>query len=337
MRKSDLQKEFTKQVRLIQRQLKQLEKQGITFDPKEIERYTKRSKISKDDISTLKHIRATLEEELTTSKRTVKPQELKQGTKARKTDSYIKHPRQSQEDIPTHKPRTKLDEETKKERRNYRARVRRLEKQGYDVSKLGKARDYTTEELKNLKRGALSKQAFLGEESAYDIKKREADLKRKQTIALREKIKETYSKLPIQQPMETLRPRELGDYVDVGRGALVDRFHDISVIETLINKFASLQNINKYPIEGRKQMLIEMFMEIVGEYEDEDDDALLMYEDYLRSKESEIMNICDKIIYDSGRDDANFDWYFADLFTILNQGPMSAQQSRLLSEAEEYL
>ena len=332
MRKSDLQKEFTKQVRLIQRQLKQLEKQGITFDPKEIERYTKRSKISKDDISTLKHIRATLEEELTTSKRTVKPQELKQGTKARKTDSYIKHPRQSQEDIPTHKPRTKLDEETKKERRNYRARVRRLEKQGYDVSKLGKARDYTTEELKNLKRGALSKQAFLGEESAYDIKKREADLKRKQTIALREKIKETYSKLPIQQPMETLRPRELGDYVDVGRGALVDKFHDSSIIESLFYRFTELENRLGAPIETQKNILVDSLWDTVNAHDD-GEDGLLQFEDYLRSREQQIIGLCQWIEWDSKQE--SIEQHFAELISLIQQAPLSSTQSESLSDFTE--
>lgn len=310
MRKSDLQKEFTKQVRLIQRQLKQLEKQGITISPTEIERLTKPSKISKTDIANLKMVSSKLAEQITPSKKATAQEKPKKFRKAK--EEYVK------------KPRQKLDEETKKERRNFRARVHRLEKQGYDTSKLGKARDYTIEELQNLKRGALSKQAFKGEESAYDIKKREADLKRKQTIALRDRVKEVYTKLPIQQPMESIRPRELGDYVDVGRGALADRFHDTSIIESLFTRFQSLENRLGAPIENQKNVLIDALWDAVNAHDDEED-GLLQFEDYLRSIRTEIIGLCEWITWDSKQEE--IEQHFGRLIELIQQAPLTESQS----------
>ena len=318
MRKSNLQKEFERQVRIIEKQLKELETQGITFNPEQIEAVTKkRTRLKKSDIEELKLISATLEDQLPTrSKATDEP--LK-GTRITSPNEYIPHPRE------------KLSDEELKEHRNFRARVRRLEKQGYDTSQIKPTSEYTLEELKALKRGELSKLATKNGETAYDIRNREANEKRQQTKRLRERIQEIYEQEPPVQ-METLRPRELGDYVDVGRGALTDRFHASSIIEELLMRFKEQDNYFKLPLEDHKNTLIGVFYDIITEHDDESD-GLLKYEDYLQSIKGEVLELSTLIYWSSTEE--QIDTHYTNLMSLLNHNVLTDDMEKRMSEINE--
>lgn len=317
MRKSNLQKEFARQVRIIEKQLKELETQGITFNPAQIEAVTKkRTRLKKSDIEELKLISSTLEDQLL-------PRASK---KIEQHSSRTKKP-----DVDVSQSRKKLSDEELKEHRNFRARVRRLEKQGYDTSQIKPTNAYTLEELKALKRGELSKLATKNGETAYDIRNREANEKRQQTKRLRERIREIYKQEPPVQ-METLRPRELGDYVDVGRGALTDRFHAPSIIEELLMRFKEQDNFRKLPLEEHKSTLIGMFYDIITEHDDESD-GLLQYEDYLQSIKGEVLELSTLIYWASSEE--QIDTHYTNLMALLNHNVLTEDMEKRLSEINE--
>ena len=321
MRKSNLQKEFARQVRIIEKQLKELETQGITFNPKQIEAVTKkRTRLKKSDIEELKLISSTLEDQLSSPRSKATDEPLK-GTRITSPSEYIPHPRK------------KLSDEELKEHRNFRARVRRLEKQGYDTSQIKPMNEYTLEELKALKRGELSRLAYKNGETAYDIRNREANEKRQQTIRLRERIADLYEKAkePLPQ-METLRPRELGDYVDVGRGALVDRFHATTIIEELLTRFQEQDNHFKIPLEVHKNTLVGMFYDIISDHDD-DQDGLLKYEDYLQSIKGEVLELSTLIYWSST--EVQIDTYYTNLMSLLNHNVLTEDMEKRLSEINE--
>lgn len=319
MRKSDLQKEFARQVRIIEKQLKELETQGITFNPTQIEAVTKkRTRLKKSDIEELKLISSTLEDQLPSTRSKATDEPLK-GTRITNPSEYIPHPKE------------KLSEEELKEHRNFRARVRRLEKQGYDTSQIKPTNEYTLEELKVLKRGELSKLATKNGETAYDIRNREANEKRQQTIRLRERIQEIYKQEPPVQ-METLRPRELGDYVEVGRGALSDRFHGTSIIEELLTRFKEQDNHWGYNIESYKDGLVGIFYDIINEHDD-DSDGLLRYEDYLQSIKGEIMELSVNIYWESKQ--VEMKRHYTNLMALLNHNELTDDIEKRMADIDE--
>lgn len=319
MRKSNLQKEFARQVRIIEKQLKELETQGITFNPEQIEAVTKkRIRLKKSDIEELKLISSTLEDQLPKARSKATDEPLK-GISITNPSEYTPHPRK------------KLSDEELKEHRNFRARVRRLEKQGYDTSQIKSTGEYTLEELKALKRGELSKFATKNGETAYNIRNREANEKRQQTKRLREKIQEIYKQEPPVQT-KTLRPRELGDYVDVGRGALTDRFHASSIIEELLMRFKEQDNFLKLPLEEHKSTLIGMFYDIITEHDNESD-GLLQYEDYLQSIKGEVLELSTLIYWASTED--QIDTHYTNLMSLLNHNVLTEDMEKRLSEINE--
>ena len=178
MAKSKLQQEYAKQLRLLQRRIKALQKQGHTFNPKQIEAITKhKSRPTSKDIEKLKSYKAEELKRYTVSRETFNYQE---------TDNLKKYP-------PIHNPRTrvssphishprvKLTDEVLKERTNYRARVLRLKKQGYDVSRLKKANELSLSELQSLKGSALSDLIYKDGKTATQLRKEQAQQRRSET------------------------------------------------------------------------------------------------------------------------------------------------------------
>ena len=324
MRKSKLQEQFARELRAIQSELKRLESMGIIYKPEDIEPITrKRTRLKKSDIEELKGWRKELQE-LYKPPRAKAFEEPLKGRRLTNPEEYIPHPKEL------------LTEEEKKERRNYRARVRRLEKQGYDTSQLKRGNELTTDELKSLKRGELAKKATKNGETAYDIRNREANEKRQKTIEqnkrLRERVQEVYKQVPTQEPL-ALRPRELGDYIDVGRGALAMNYHDPSIIETLLRIFQEQENAWGAPLEDHKNRLVGVFYDIINE-NDVGDDGLLKYEDYLRSIKKEVMALSQKIYYDSKEEQINND--YINLIALINHGVATDEQKKIMSDVNEY-
>ena len=319
MSKSRLQKEFERQAKIIERQVKALQDKGITFNPPEIESVAKKqTRIKKSDIETLRSISSDLDD--LAKKHKISEDDVRKGRKISKGDEYISHPKKL------------LDEETKKERKNFQARKHRLEKQGYDVSQIGSARDYSLQQLRELKRGALSKLAFKNGESAYDVRNRQANEKRRQTLArlgLTEELKRLEA-----TPMEYVRPRELGDYMEIGQGVLATHYRDQSIIEYLLNLFSNMSNAWGYPLEGEKQFLLSTFYDILNEYDDETGDNLLAYEDYLQTVEDQITKLVNESIYYDSKQEY-IEPHLNEIIKLLQKRDLTDYQAKRLAEFQE--
>lgn len=327
MAKSNLQKEYDKQLRLLQRRIKALQKQGHTFNPKQIEAVTKRkSRPTSKDIEKLKSLKHTTLQTALKSPTTTLPKSTSSRTAFPKP--RINSPREYE----------KTDEEELKERAKYRARVLRLKNQGFDVSHLKKANELSLKELKELKGKALSQKVFKDGKTAYQIRKEEASKKRAET-----REKNRMARMLVGEPAKPLEKLQNIDKEHKKRGASkhIEQgeyvFHDPWMIDRITEEFQHVENIHGIPpeeYEGHKQSLLNLWYDKLAEI-DGDNEATLKYEDYLRMKESAIMEELTKIrdCYPSQAD--KIPTYFSNLFRIINQGALSEEQARTLSDIQE--
>lgn len=161
MAKSKLQQEYAKQLRLLQRRIKALEKQGHTFNPKKIEAITKRkSRPTSKDIEKLKSYKAKELKKYTVSRETFNYQETDNLTKYPASHTprtpalpYIAHPREKK---PPKQPYKKLTKEQLLAHQSFRAKLKRLEKQGFtvpqDIWDIVKENFYNSEYLRSFTR-----------------------------------------------------------------------------------------------------------------------------------------------------------------------------------------
>ena len=310
MAKSRLQKEYEKELRLLERRIKALQKKTeVTFTPEEIEAVTKRkSRPRRVDIERLHALRG---EELQTQISRVRKIEPTTGKQLPQVEVHTG--RTPIPEIKTHKERELLPEEVKKERRNYRARVRRLEKQGYDTSNLKPAREYTTEELRQLKGKKLSEQAYKDGQTAYESRKQIKEQHRWFNKIQREADKTFFTAPP--------EPLNLPTVPDM--------------IEYLTSVFESLENNSGVDIRADKDTLLALWNSILEKIGYPDNvEKINEYNQYLDSQEAEIASKCDQITWDSNSERISV--CFSNLFWILERyQPLTAEESRTISDISE--
>lgn len=322
MAKSRLQKEYEKELRLLERRIKALQKTtGISFSPQEIEAITRgKSRPRKIDIERVRALRG---DELKNRVLKSTKAELPRGKSIPKVELNTTRTRVSpaqpyKKSKPVSKAKEKhtreiLPEEVKKERKNFRARVRRLEKQGYDTSKLKPAKEYTTEELRQLKRKKLSEQAYKDGQSAYESRKQLQEQHRQFNKIQREADKTFFTAPP--EPMDLPTAPDMIDF--------------------LTSVFEKLENHKGVDIREDKETLLALWNNILNRIGYPDNEkSVKEYNDYLMSKETEITPLCVQIEWDS--DSEKVSVCFTTLFWILEKfQPLTLEESKKLNDVVE--
>lgn len=106
-------------------------------------------------------------------------------------------------------------------------------------------------------------------------------------------------------------------------------------VENLRTNISSMKREASYkmPIEYQKNELLKILDDMLFQYEDN----MSVYTDYLKSRETEIFELMNKIQYDSDdRDAAGTTMSFVRLASILNMGSLSIAQAEQISDMSEF-